>query len=231
MKNLIVTAFLANAIAVYDNWSPSLEGLLIYRLLEENSLLSPNPTEKQVTEVESFLKTYLPIKEALLSDVPYWAISSPCYLVKSEQIDKYRKRWDSHDRNLDWGKRKQQFKTSEGAEKSYDLPLYTRLVRSINWYLIGDKDGIKQLLESVTHLQKKRSYGNGEVLQWQITQTNNDYHLWHEDKLIKPVPVRLMPHKLDNPQMIWGWKSPSWLPANKELCYMPKDNVVYAQSR
>lgn len=228
MENLKVTAHLDNAIAVYDNWSPSLEGILVFRLLEENNLLSNNPTSEQVESVQDFLESQLPLKQGELQNEKYWCVSSPCYVVKSEQTDRYRKRWDNHENNLNWGKRKPQFKTSEGAEKSYDLPLFTRLTNSISWYAVGDKQGIKDLLAAVTYIQKKRSYGNGQVRKWEIEKTDGDKHLWHEDKLIKPVPVRLMTYKLDNPQMIWGWRSPAWLASNKELCYMPKDNVIYA---
>ncbi|MEY3256307.1 MAG: hypothetical protein RLZZ29_1442, partial [Cyanobacteriota bacterium] len=150
--------------------------------------------------------------------------------IKGETTDKYRKRWDNHENNLNWGKRKPQFKTSEGAEKSYDLPLFTRSVTSISWFVVGDKTGIKDLLSTVTHIQKKRSYGNGEIREWEIGITQDDYHLWRDGKLMKPIPVRLI-DELDNPQMVWGWRSPAWLAANKELCYMPKDNIIYGTGR
>ena len=228
MQNLKITAYLSTPIGTYDNWSPSLEGILVYKLLEEHNLLSPNPTPQQVADVQQFLVNRLPLKQVTLKDEPYWAVSAPCYYIKGESIDKFRKRWDTHDRNLNWGKRKPQFKTGEGAEKSYDLPLYTRLVSTISWFLVGDKPAIKRLLSSVTHIQKKRSYGNGEVREWEIGIAYDDYHLWRDDKLIKPMPVRLIEEKLDNPQMQWGWKAPSWLPSNRELCYMPTDNVIHS---
>lgn len=228
MNNLKVTAYLSTPIGVYDNWSPSLEGLLTYRLLEENNLLSPNPTAEQVAKVQDFLANELPLKQNTIMNDKYFCVSSPCYVVQGEATDKYRKRWDNHENNLNWGKRKPKFLTGEGAEKSYDLPLYTRLTNSISWFVTGDRTKIDALLSPVTHIQKKRSYGNGEVRQWQIEIAYDDYHLWRDDKLMRPMPVKLMPQKIDNPQMIWGWKSPSWLAENKELCYMPKDNVIYA---
>lgn len=227
MNNLKVTAYLSTPIGVYDNWSPSLEGLLTYRLLEENNLLSSNPTIQQLAEVQDFLVDELPLKQNTIMNDKYFCVSSPCYVVKSENTDRYRKRWDNHENSLNWGKRKAKFLTGEGVEKSYDLPLYTRLTNSISWFAVGNKDGINALLSSVTHIQKKRSYGNGEIKQWQIEIAYDDYHLWRDDKLMRPMPVRLISQKIDNPQLIWGWKSPAWLAANKELCYMPKDNVIY----
>ena len=231
MQNLKITAHLSTAIGTYDNWSPSLEGILVYQLLEKNNLLSPNPTQQQVADVQEFLRDNLPLKQATLKNESYWCVSAPCYVIKGETTDKYRKRWDNHENNLNWGKRKPQFKTSEGAEKSYDLPLFTRSVTSISWFVDGDKAGIKDLLSTVTHIQKKRSYGNGEIREWEMSITQDDYHLWREGKLMKPIPVRLVDDKLDNPQMVWGWKSPAWLAANKELCYMPKDNIIYGTGR
>lgn len=227
MQNLQITARLSTAFGTYDDWSPSLEGILVYQLLEKNNLLSANPTPQQVVDVQDFLRDNLPLKQAALKNESYWCVSSPCYVVKGEQTDRYRKRWDNHENNLNWGKRKPQFKTSEGAEKSYDLPLYTRLASSISWFVVGDKSEIKELLQTVTHIQKKRSYGNGEVREWEIKLIYNDYHLWRDNKLMRPVPVKLIDQKLDNPQLIWGWRSPAWLSTNKELCYMPKDNVSH----
>lgn len=229
MQNLQITAHLSTAIGTYDNWSPSIEGILIYQLLLRHDLLSCNPTSQEVAEMQDFLAENLPLQQTSIKDEKYYCSSSPYYVVQGEATDKYRKRWDSHDINLNWGKRKPQFKTGEGAEKSYDLPLYVRLVSSINWFVVGDKDEIKSLLLSVDHIQKKRSYGNGEVREWQIGIAYDDYHLWRDDKLMKPIPVRLIDQKLDNPQMVWGWRSPAWLAVNKELCYMPKDNVIYAR--
>lgn len=231
MNNLQVTAHLSTAFGTYDDWSPSLEGILIYRLLEENNLLCSNPTQEQVQSVQELLKKELPLKQATLKSEPYWCVSSPCYAIKGEQTDKYRKRWDNHDHSLNWGKRKPQFKTSEGAEKSYDLPLYTRLTDCVSWFVVGDKSGIKELLQTVTHIQKKRSYGNGEIREWEVKPIKEDCHLWLNGKLMKPIPVRLIEQKLDNPQLVWGWKSPAWLAANKELCYMPKDSVIYGTRR
>lgn len=227
MQNLQITAHLSTAFGTYDDWSPSLEGILVYQLLEKNNLLSANPTQQQVADVQDFLRDNLPLKQAALKNEFYWCVSSPCYTIRGEQTDRYRKRWDNHENNLNWGKRKPQFKTSEGAEKSYDLPLYTRLTSSISWFVVGDKSEIKELLQTVTHIQKKRSYGNGEIREWEIKLIYNDYHLWRDNKLMRPVPVKLIDQKLDNPQLIWGWRSPAWLAANKELCYMPKDNVSH----
>ena len=228
MDNLQITAHLTTSLGAYDNWSPSLEGILVYRLLEENNLLSPNPTPDQVAETKEFIDLNLPLKQGEIKSDKYWCVSSPCYVLHGESTDKYRKRWDNHENNLDWGKRKPKFLTSEGAEKSYDLPLYTRSTNSISWFVVGNKTRIKEFLQSVTHIQKKRSYGNGEVREWEIGVIYDDYHLWRNGKLMRPIPVRLLDQKLDNPQMIWGWKPPAWLAANKELCYMPKDNVIYA---
>lgn len=231
MEYLKITAHLATAIGTYDNWSPSLEGILVYKLLEENNLLHPNPTVEQIQQTKDFVQDNLPVKSGRLQDESYKCISAPCYTVIGEQTDKYRKRWDNHENNLNWGKRKPQFKTSEGAEKSYDLPLYVRLTNSISWFVVGDKLGIRKLLESVTHIQKKRSYGNGEIKEWEIGIMYNDYHLWRDGRLMKPIPVRLIDDKLDNPKALWGWRSPAWLAANKELCYMPNDNVIYRVKR
>ena len=42
MENLQVTAYLSNGIAVYDDWSPSLDNLLIDLLLKNQGINTPD---------------------------------------------------------------------------------------------------------------------------------------------------------------------------------------------
>lgn len=231
MQPLKITAHMGSAIAVYDNWSPSMDSLLEWLLLDRLNLTMPNPSLEQVKSTRSIVDSKMPLLKGEIQGEWYWKTSSPCYRIASEFTDKFRKRWDSHDSNLNWGKRKAKWDTSQGSEKSYDLPLYCRNTSSIAWYAVGDKAGIKDLLQDCTHIGKKRSYGNGLILKWEITEIEEDWHLWKGDKLMRPAPYRVLfsyPQLLKNDPVLlnWGWRPPAWLHSNKELCIMPSNNVL-----
>jgi len=98
--NLQVTAHMATALSVVDDWSPSLEALLEYLWLESKGLALPNPSK------ETLIKADLPLREDTIKGQSFWACSSPFYLPESKQIDRYRKRWDYQDKLIDWGKKK-----------------------------------------------------------------------------------------------------------------------------
>jgi CRISPR type IV-associated protein Csf3 len=238
MQPLKIVATMATSIVVFDDWSPALDSLLEWLILDKLHLTSPNPTPEQVEASRAIVDREMPLAKGEIMGEWYWQISSPCYRIVSEYTDKFRKRWDFHDSNLNWNKRKAKWSTSEGGEKSYDLPLYCRNTPSITWYGVGDREafpegvaaGIANLLQDCTHLGKKRSYGNGQVLRWEVEPIKEDWHLWREGKLMRPMPYRLLfsyPEILNNDPVLmnWGWRPPAWLPSNKEVCVMPKENV------
>ena len=229
MKPLLVTAWVSSAIAAYDDWSPALPSLVIRMMLEEAGKASTNPTPEQVTENMQWVNERLPIATLHLNDDPalwYHASSSPCYRLLFEEIDRIRKRWDVGEIGyIDWGKRKPKVNTSEGAEKSYDLPLPKRGLERIDWWCLGDRAELLRLLSLVTHLGKKRRC---VVTRWQVEEVEHDWHLYRENALMRPIPVEQL--RTDTPIdfaiLNWGWRAPIWMPENKVRCAMPIHNVM-----
>jgi hypothetical protein len=222
-KPLQVTAFLASPLAVYDDYTPQLEGLLIFQLLIKLGLAHPNPSVEQVKQNMAIVDELLPIKKH--PEHGFYYCSNPIYKYLSEEKSNFRKRWDANNKFINWGKRKAKIQTSEGAEKNYDLPLFIRLVNRIDWFIVGDKTHTKSLLQSVTGLGKKRAHGFGQVTQWQVTERESDWSILKDDELMKPVPIvvckELGVKKFYN-LMQWGYKPPIWLLENKTLCFMPE---------
>jgi CRISPR type IV-associated protein Csf3 len=221
MPPLRITAHLGSVIAASDDYSPSLDALLEWLWLDERGLATPNPSPDNLIQAD------LPIEKGEIGGEWYWKVSSPCYTIHSEEISRYRKRWDSHDRQLSWGKRKAKFNTSEGAEKAYDLPLYLRLTPAITWYAVGDKTGVEDLLSGCTGIGKKRAHGWGQISKWEVEETGDDWHLQRESQLMRPIPVSQMLPLLpcDFAILSWGWRPPAWLASNKVLCAMPMHTV------
>jgi hypothetical protein len=224
MQNLQITAYLSSPIAVYDDWTPQLEGVLIYQFLSNLGLSSPNPTPAQVAETKEILDKNFPIKKHL--EHGFYYCSSPVYSYKEEQQSRTRKRWTpDQDGHINWGKRKAKFSTSEGAEKSYDLPLFLRLTPRIDWFCVGNPVEIKNLLNYITGLGKKRAQGFGQVYSWKITEIEEDWSILRDNELMKPLPnyicKELGVNRFYN-LIQWGWKPPAWLNENKTLCMMPE---------
>lgn len=216
---LQITAYLANGIAVYDDWSPQLDGLIIGELIKSKNLTSPNPTKEQVMQTMAAIAYEIPLEvwEGI------YKCSAPVYRYKCEESTKFRKRWEP-DGRVDWGKRKAKFSTSEGAEKSYDLPLFVRLTARINWFAVGDQGVIESLLEGATGIGKKRSHGYGQITHWEVKETESDWSLSRDGQLMKPIPsnlFQLLELPFSHDVMQWGYKPPVWLPENKTLCVMP----------
>lgn len=225
MPNLKVTAHLLTGFAAFDDWSPDLAGLLEWLILDARGLASPNPTPEAVEASRPIIEALMPLNKAEIGGEWYWATSSPCYIYATEYVSKFRKRWapgiDSPEPA--WGKRRANWKSGEGAEKSYDLPNYIRVSEAITWYCVGDPDGVYEVLQSCPGIGKKRGHGHGQITRWSVNIVPYDWHLFGPNgELMRPVPMRC----LDNAPISfaireWGWRPPAWLPANKERCAMP----------
>jgi len=217
MEPIQITAWMSSAIALPDDWSPDLVGIVIATIFDKD----PRPFQEDLSTLEGvpFAKTDL--GSPLLW---YFACSSPCYELLSEEVTRFRKRWDADDGRVSWGKRKPQFNASEGSEKNYDLPLPLRGMERIDWFAIGDIGGAERLLKQVTHLGKKRK---GVVARWVVKAIAHDWHLYRNNELMRPIPISCKrPECLSYGIRDWGWRPPIWLPKNKERCAMPVITVI-----
>ena len=208
MLNIQITAYLSSPFFAYDDWSPSIDSLLEYYWLEERNLLSPNPSPNDLIIAD------LPIEKGDISGAWYWKVSAPCYAIKAQTQDRFRKRWDYQESSLNWGKRKPKWSTSEGAEKSYDLPVFLRHTERIDWFAVGNPDEVFKLLLRCSGIGKKRSYGYGQIAKWQVKEIDNDYHLWRNGELMRPIPAEEwvatgqgVPPGLAI--MRWAWRPPA----------------------
>ncbi|MFO0449768.1 MAG: hypothetical protein ACK52I_14110 [Pseudomonadota bacterium] len=225
MDNIQIIAHMATPLAAYDDWSPSLDALIEYQLLDRLGLITPNPTAADAEKNLPLIFDKMPIARKILNGEWYWAVSSPHYIENHQQTSKFRKRWDYQEHHLDWGKKRAKVNGSEGHFKAYDLPRYDREMQTIHWFCVGDHDGIAELLQPVTNLGKKRSQGCGQVHKWEVLPFEHDWHLWRGDSLARPMPINMIPQPQAINMMNWGWRPPVWLAANKSMCYMPTDNV------
>lgn len=225
MDNLQIIAHMATPLVAYDDWSPSLDALIEYQLLDRLNLITPNPTAADAEKNLPLIFNDMPIARKILNGQWYWAVSSPHYIENHQQTSKFRKRWDYQEHHLEWGKKRAKVDSSQGHFKAYDLPRYDREMQTIHWFCVGDRDGITELLQPVTNLGKKRSQGCGQVHKWEVIRFEHDWHLWRGNSLARPMPINMIPQPQSINMMNWGWRPPTWLAANKSMCFMPTDNV------
>lgn len=226
MRPVQITAHLATPLQSFDNYSPSLDSILEWLILDAAGLASANPTLEDVERSRPVVEAQMPLLKAELGGEWYWAVSSPCYLQVLEQTDRLRARWDMQDHFLDWQGKRQTWSTSEGHTKSYDLPQYLRTMAMIDWFAVGDLDGLRHWLNRwrCDRLGKKR---RAIVWQWEIQPIEQDWHLWYDGQLMRPLPTALLPtdRPVDCALLNWGWRPPAWLHSNRERCAMPIHHV------
>lgn len=225
MDNIQVVAYMATPLAVYDDWSPNLDALIISQILDNLNLSSPNPTAADIEKTTPWIDKEMPIAKSTIKDSWYWAVSSPHYIENFQQTTRFRKRWDFQEHQLEWGKKRAKVNSSEGHFKSYDLPRYDRETEQIHWFCVGDLGRLETVLKGITNIGKKRSQGCGQVYKWEAIPFPHDWHLWRGDNLARPMPVDMIKPPAKINMMRWAWRPPYWLNSNKTMCFMPTDNV------
>lgn len=218
MQPLKVTAHLATKLSVNDDWSPSLDALLIKLLLDERGLATSNPKPEEVSRNQPVIDAHIPIAKGDISDEWYWQTSSPCYLWDSDSIETIHKRWDQQERNLDWKGKRRNWSTSETNTKSWTILIPERSTPQIDWYCVGDADEILRLLSLCEGLGKKR---RTQIASWEVTPIVEDWHLWREGQLMRPMPMDLIEAPKEFVIRNWAWRPPTHLPENTTRCFMP----------
>lgn len=229
MQPLKVTAWLSNKLAVSDDWSPSLDALLIKLFLDERELATSNPNAKDLAKNQPILDKFLPIQKGSMGGEWYWQTSSPHYLYDSDSVETIHKRWDQQERNLDWQGKRRKWSTSESNTKSWTILIPERSTPRIDWYCVGDRAEILRLLQNCTGLGKKR---RTQVARWEVQEVEEDWHLWRNGELMRPIPYQLFGERLPPQYSIrnWAWRPPTHLPENMAKCLLPVGNALKVEA-
>lgn len=218
-----MSAHLSTPLAVSDDWSPSLDALLIKLILDEQGLATSNPTAVEVQKNQPVVDRLMPMGKGMLGGEWYWQTSSPLYLYDSDSTEKIHKRWDSQERNLGWKGKRRNWSVSETNTKSWTILIQERSAPRIDWYCMGDRAEIYRLLSECSGLAKKR---RTQVSKWDVTAVEDDWHLWRDDQLMRPVPIDLCnQYPAECTIRDWAWRPPTHIPENMALCFMPINNA------
>ena len=198
-----------------------MDALLIKLLLDERGLATSNPTPEDVAQNQAVVDQYIPIGKGLVGANKdwYWQVSSPCYLYQAEVTETIRRRWDQQERNLDWQGKRRSWSTSETHTKSWEVLIQERDTPRVDWFCLGEKDEILRLLALCQAIGKKR---RTQVSTWECEEVAEDWHLWRNGQLMRPVPLELLEQApLSFAIRQWAWRPPTHLPENVAKCAMP----------
>lgn len=139
----------------------------------------------------------------------------------AEGMEAYTKKFDMNRSDLiDFGKKKANVDISRGKHKAYHNKLYYRHALYVEWYALGDKQAIEDVLRFCTHIGKKTSQGWGAVLRWEVIEWKEDWSVrgpitkGNKRRLMRAVPAI-------NSRQIFGIRPSYWSPKNQCHCLVP----------
>jgi hypothetical protein len=243
MQPLKITAYLAGSIAIARPEDISLDGILAYQVLRrhfgEEFYLLPNPQEvlrfarlplavrgypDDHVKVLATGDVWMNTRQGIIDDsLWYWSCSSAQIDVKGRDTQYWNKRFDAQaglSDHIDFGGRVEKIIIEQGRYKSYHMPLTTLICEKVEWFAYGDIAQIHSLLFDIPAIGKKRSYGNGQVLRWEIEGVDHDYSEWRSGELMRPIPGPLFDQGKVRPLDIQhiGFRAPQWHSANQCMC-------------
>ena len=96
-------------------------------------------------------------------------------------------------------------------------PVTRYFTDQIDWYAEGDADSIRELLNGITHIGKKRAT---LVTRWDIEEGELDGVMGYADEPLRPVPVGVWRGEKTFVIKDCAARPAYWNPANREACYV-----------
>lgn len=116
----------------------------------------------------------------------------------------------------------------QGRYRARRMPLLVTDAAALTWHAVGDPERIEQLVAGITAVGKKRSQGEGHVLNWTVTPAPDldeftAAHLYPDGRLGRPTPAAcLAGHDVDDGGVgTAGLRAPYMHPARQETLHLP----------
>ena len=143
-----------------------------------------------------------------------------------EFLVNWNKRWESkYDNYVDLGK-KGKIDIGAGYFKNYHMPLVVHSYKKIIFYVRGDIEKIKSLLENyINFIGKKSAQGYGEISKYEFIETDNDYSIIKNKRLMRHIPIKYK-EKLNLKETKVMEKTivpPYWRDDYRQLCIIPEN--------
>jgi len=99
-------------------------------------------------------------------------------------------------------KGKERVDIGSGFYKNYHMPVVIQSYKTITFYVRGDMEEVKRLLENyIFYLGKKGSQGFGQVGKWEFEEIEEDWSIWKDGKLMRPIPAEECKGKIEEMMM------------------------------
>lgn len=93
---------------------------------------------------------------------------------------------------------------------------------TITWYAEGDGARIRQMLDSVQFIGKRRASGLGEVRHWVVEPDDLDGVVGPFGEPLRPVPVEMFTGDKSGPVVDAAWRPAYWNVENRAACFAPQ---------
>lgn len=213
---------------VCDPWLP-LDGVLYYQAMREaygtQDATLPGGNQQRENEERSLVPLRVDNPDSpLWSFACSWAQwSAPTV----EGTDHWNKRFDNgYADYVEFGKRRGKVIIEQGGFKSYHMPVFYRSALYAEWYAVGNKRRIGELLSTATHIGKKSSQGWGRVAKWEMEEMSEDWSTWKRGYLVKGIPALFTPLPEGSTQqtinfMHYGFRPSYYRSENQTLLAVP----------
>ncbi len=218
---LRVRAWLRSGV-ISDRWLP-LDGILLYQAtrmdLGEQLMTIPGKSLLAAPQGDTH-KGRLPL--AIVHGKSwYYRCSWAQWSHDIEGQDYWNKRFDQSLAYLiDFAGKRGYIETKAGHLKAYHMPIFYRPALWVEWYCVGDKTQIENLLAITTHLGKKASQGWGRVIRWDIESIPEDWSIWRAGQLMRGIPPEHAGDTVTN-LIYYGVRPSYWNPHNQMLLAVP----------
>lgn len=216
MQPIRVTAHLSGEICL-PNGPPALDALLTWAEATRRDLPPPATADECVD---------LPIPIQRSECGRYYLASFGQYIEEGHNSDWTNRRFPIPEAQMLGGPKVRRLNITSGPSKSYRIPrVRTHLVDDkIDWWAIGDVDGVRDLLGLVSYLAKRRGVGLGKVRRWEVAPSES----WGEGFPVlrngfptRPLPIDAHGVSPDAQTMLATIAPPYWAWARRVEAYVP----------
>ena len=221
MKPLKVTAFLRSGFSAAFDWAIAIDSLIAsQKCMQEIGF-------EQYVENQSTGRTQthddLPIAKELWGDEWWYQVSRPYFDCKLVHTKHLHRRFNIQEFEQHSNSKTSKIETTKGAFKNARLAKSIFITPCITWFVNGDEEQIRSLLDNVTHIGANRGSGHGAVSRWQIEPHDN----LDDCRLKRIVPVEYAEqHNIDGITLEWGIRPDYRLPENQFLCVIPENGEM-----
>lgn len=197
---LLIRARLASGIAHATPWGIALDGLLASEIwhARKAALRAQGRLTPALAEVSDPEDLDLPLARCPGAGGALWHWAATCSFpeglpVTLPDVRYWTGRLDTRAAEHAAARLPARIPERQGRYRARNMPLLVTVTPSVAWHAVGDPDMIRDILAGIRAIGKKRSYGEGHVLAWDVAPSQAPWweaaHLHPDGTLGRPAPA------------------------------------------